>query len=248
MCVKERERGGGIKVSILYMYMCPSRQSDLIILNGLTLNHRALKHTRTHTITHAHRKGERNPLEWPSRGNMGIRHMQRGRQRGWTHTYWGWKRKIRKKEEKTPAEAERNKRTGEWRVAFFPLTLQPLRILFFFFPIKALISSTASPPTKTPHGTVLLSSTSLLPLSLPHSYTIWFLSLSPHCLPPFVLPCLISMLPSRFFLSGILQVQPTVLLCIPPFHIPPSVYLSSVSSLRYSFVYRHLEAVWPQLN
>lgn len=138
MCVKERERGGGIKVSILYMYMCPSRQSDLIILNGLTLNHRALKHTRTHTITHAHRKGERNPLEWPSRGNMGIRHMQRGRQRGWTHTYWGWKWKIRKKEEKTPAEAERNKRTGEWRAAFFPLTLQPLRILFFFFQLRLL--------------------------------------------------------------------------------------------------------------
>lgn len=106
---RERERGG-IKVSILYMYMCPSRQSDLIILNGLTLNHRALQHTRTHTITRAHRKGERNPLEWPSSGNTGIRRMQRGRQRGWTRTHWGWKRKSRKKEEKTPAEAERNKK------------------------------------------------------------------------------------------------------------------------------------------
>ena len=47
-------------MSILYMYMCPSRQSDLIILNGLTLNHHALKYT--HTITHTHTEKEKETL------------------------------------------------------------------------------------------------------------------------------------------------------------------------------------------
>lgn len=40
-----------------------------------------------------------------------------------------------------------------------------------FLPIKAVISSTASPPTKTPHGTVLLSTISLF-LSLHQSCTV----------------------------------------------------------------------------
>lgn len=51
MNAREKE---SINVSILYMYMFPSRQSDLIILNGLTLNHHAIKHTQ--------KKRERNLL------------------------------------------------------------------------------------------------------------------------------------------------------------------------------------------
>lgn len=89
-----------------------------------------------------------------------------------------------KKEKKIKKMSDRMKKSiSEWHAVFFPL---PSSHRGFFFSIKAVISSTASPHTKTPHGTVPLSSTS-------QSYTVLLLSASSSFVPlcfPSVLPVL----------------------------------------------------------
>lgn len=122
-------------------------------------------------------------------------------------------------------------------------TLQSLRI---FFPIKAVISSTASPPYKTPP-------TRYIP---PPHHLPFPLSVSIFC-PNFFFFILLSIISLFyvFFFSSNIQVQPTnqqtnYAVCIPQFHLPSAclpLHLSP-SALCCSFVFKQLGAEWPWLE